>query len=871
MSLRFDGLISPLFSALLMVAAALCCQPRAEAATWTPIRGTWQLANGAGTGSCTVADPGLLLSAEWYADFDYSGVVTVPASASSDQVTAAVFRYAGPSESYELILDTARTSAYLMENHYGKSCKVASAISPQIVKGSAISFQASGRGAQLTVTVGGAVLGCQAMLIPGGQVGLEVRNGQVSFSGLTASGTACGDYVFHWNYAMPSNLAAEPMWRFIDQCGNDLLSRYPVRSYTTKAQVNDYRKQVVLGIRRCLGLDPWPERNPLNATVVGTIDRGEYKIDKVVFESRPGFLVDALVYIPKNVTYPVPAVLSPSGHYGDQDFYVDSEQGRCIGLARNGYVVLSYDPVGQGERTWLGANHDTLRQTVDLAGMEVSGLMFWDSMRAIDYLCSRPEVDAGRIAVTGVSGGGFNTLYTTLLDPRVKACAINGFTATIESLIKRTSAGCCAYTPGMCLYADYGEMIACLAPRPCLMLGGYSDILADRTVQIYDSAKRIYRLYGADDKIAYYLDPNAGHVYSEPDRIEMIKFFNKHLKGVSDPDVAAKASAGGLLYAQSSGALSVFGSSQSKGKDVITVAREFLARNKIQYTAPANSAAVSAFQVKMKAKLIELMGDMAPATAPTVVSDDGVTSPGSTRHVVLKTERDLTVPINISHPASGVAVKGLVVYFQMADSYSNGSLSKSQMTQNLLNAGYVVAAPQVRGTYSSAPDGELNIQLYTMALGKHLFSTRIYDLQRVIDFLKTRTPYSSLTLTLWGEGVREGPMALYAAAVDSRISIAVSTHGLVAFQDVINRNAVPGFDWYVPGLLRYADCSQLIASAAPRRVIVSAPVYSNGAAVPASELAGWYGWADGVYSVLGQSSKFSRGTSLDVIAELAKY
>jgi len=84
---------------------------------------------------------------------------------------------------------------------------------------------------------------------------------------------------------------------------------------------------------------------------------------------------------------------------GDEDFFLWSEQGRAIGLVRKGYVVLTYDPIGQGERKWLGnGNHDTLRRKIILSGMEVSGLMFWDSIRAIDYLSSRPEVGSNGIS-----------------------------------------------------------------------------------------------------------------------------------------------------------------------------------------------------------------------------------------------------------------------------------------------------------------------------------------------------------------------------------------------------------------------------------------------------------------------------------------
>jgi len=215
------------------------------------------------------------------------------------------------------------------------------------------------------------------------------------------------------------------------------------------------------------------------------VDRPDYRIEKVIFESQPGFMVDALLYVPKKAKLPAPGVLSTIGHYGDEGFFIWSEQARCIGLARKGYVVLTYDPISQGERKWLGNGvHDALRKRYLVAGVDVSGLMFWDSIRAIDYMTSRHEVDPQRISVTGVSGGGFNALYTAVLDERVKAVAPAGFATTMEALIKRGNAGCCAYMPGLTTYAEMEDVYALIAPRKMLVMGGYMDILADRILPI---------------------------------------------------------------------------------------------------------------------------------------------------------------------------------------------------------------------------------------------------------------------------------------------------------------------------------------------------------------------------------------------------
>jgi len=864
------GRSSGLFLLVWLMAAVFGTGSAVLGETWEAIAGTWQINGASGSGSSAGNDPGVVASKSWYADFDFSGQVTIPSGAPAGQLTSVLLRYAGQSESYEVLLDPTRSTASLMENHYGKQCKIASAKSACIVRGSAISFHAVASGSHLTVTLcsQGPVLSTDSMAIPGGRVGLAVYRGQTAFSNLAVSGTPSGDYVFHWHYALPPDLQAQPVWHYLDEVGSSLLTRYP-SSFSNKADFESHRNQVVLGLRRNLGLDPWPDRNPLNPLIVGTIDKDAYKIEKVIFESQPGFLVNALVYVPKNVQFPVPGIVCPSGHYFEQDFYIDTEQGRCIGLAKNGYVVLAYDPIGQGERAWLGG-HDDLRRKIIVSGMEVSGLMFWDSIRAIDYLCSRPEVDAARIGITGVSGGGFNTLYTALLDSRVKAAAPNGFSSTVESLIKRGNAGCCAYVPNMARYADYGEIYSCLVPRKLLMLGGYTDVLADRMLPTYDKCRRVYRLYGVEPDAAYYLDPAAGHVYSRPERVQMIEYFNTWLKGIDDPDVAEKAQADSELILQPSGLLTVFPAGESRGRSIGELQRDFLARNQVQHPLPTDANGVAAFQTRMRARLAELMGDMAPAAQPVVQSDDKVTSPGSTRHVVLKTERDLPVPLEIHHPTDQTRKNVMIVYFSMAESYPNGSLPRSQMVQRLADIGYTAALPQVRATGSTAPTDMPSVLLYGMALGKHLFSTWIYDLQRSIDFLVAQPEYSTYRLILWGEGMREGMMALYADAVDSRVQTVVATHGLITFQDIVNTPGPVDFDYYLPGILRYADVSQVAAAAAPRRVIVSSPVSMNGAAAADAAVQQAYSWAKSVYQLLGHSAQLSTGAQLDPLAELAK-
>ncbi len=184
-------------------------------------------------------------------------------------------------------------------------------------------------------------------------------------------------------------------------------------------------------------------KTPLNARVVGTVPMEGYRIEKIVFESLPGLFVTALVYLPGGPAGPKPAVLLACGHSPLGKAY-PAYQEIAARLARRGYVVLCWDPVGQGERSqfWDAARgrsrynlvcgeHAVLGNLAVLAGFSLARWMTWDGIRAVDYLLGRPEVDGSRISITGTSGGGFQSAYIGALDERVRVIAPSCFISAL--------------------------------------------------------------------------------------------------------------------------------------------------------------------------------------------------------------------------------------------------------------------------------------------------------------------------------------------------------------------------------------------------------------------------------------------------------
>jgi len=166
---------------------------------------------------------------------------------------------------------------------------------------------------------------------------------------------------------------------------------------------------------------------PLPQRVTGAINRDRYRLEKILFESRPDFLVSANLYLPKNYPGPRPAVLNVIGH-SPAGKATDKVQRRAIAQARKGFVALVVDCIGQGERQVAdyanvhsppGNVHQIVGTQAFIAGTHVFNFMVWDTIRAVDYLVSRPEVDPKRIACTGCSGGGMMTTYVLAFEPRI--------------------------------------------------------------------------------------------------------------------------------------------------------------------------------------------------------------------------------------------------------------------------------------------------------------------------------------------------------------------------------------------------------------------------------------------------------------------
>jgi dienelactone hydrolase len=305
----------------------------------------------------------------------------------------------------------------------------------------------------------------------------------------------------------------------------------------TKDDAEAYVELVRRKIQLCFA--PFPEKTPLAPRITGNLDRDLYRIEKVIFESRPEFLVTANLYVPKNRKFPLPGVVGSCGH-SESGKAAEAYQSFAQGLARMGYVVLIFDPIGQGERLQYGHLEAKSRPRVGvgehlhagnqqfLVGEFFGSWRAWDGIRALDYLLSRPEVDPHQVGITGNSGGGTMTTWLCGLEQRwsmaAPSCFVTTFRRNLENELPADTEQC--PPRALAQHLDQSDFLAALAPKPVIILAKERDFFDVRGAEeAYRRLKHLYTLLGAEQNVKLFIGPTS-HGYSQENREAMYQWFN---------------------------------------------------------------------------------------------------------------------------------------------------------------------------------------------------------------------------------------------------------------------------------------------------------------------------------------------------------
>ncbi|MDQ0888969.1 hypothetical protein QFZ81_004057 [Paenibacillus sp. V4I9] len=313
-----------------------------------------------------------------------------------------------------------------------------------------------------------------------------------------------------------------------------------------KSELKQRQQEIREGLERCIGGMPSSDA-PLNPRVTGTVEGNGFRVEKVIFEPRPHVYATANLYVPDGLTEPRGAVLLLCGHR-EQAKHCDEYQTVCHYMVHSGLVVMSLDPVGQGERfgfydpdskqapmTSVTEHENVGRQCMPL-GDSLARYMLHDAVRAIDYLCTRPEVDPCRIGVTGHSGGGTQTSLVMMYDQRIAAAAPGGFIMNRPYFLLTGKAQDAEQKwPGFsALGFDHEDIVLAMAPRPVRILATtYDSVPIEGPRHTVAVNRRFWEMFGRGEDLDIFEDENV-HRFTIPLARAAAQFFSKHLLGRTD-------------------------------------------------------------------------------------------------------------------------------------------------------------------------------------------------------------------------------------------------------------------------------------------------------------------------------------------------
>lgn len=578
------------------------------------------------------------------------------------------------------------------------------------------------------------------------------------------------------------------------------------------------------------------EETPLNATSVGTLDRGAWIIEKLVFESRPGFRIPANLYRPAQASEPLAAVVLACGN-DPSGKSADLVQRACALLARHGMIALAYDPVGCGERVQsttadFAAQQRALALQCSAMGLNVMHYRAWDCRRAIDYLQQRPDVAADKIAI---AGSGVEALQYAAYDDRISAAFPTGQVVSFRAFIDAVYVS----DPERVLYGslrdgvEHAELLACLAPKP-LVVGApqRGQLSVKATKDTFDEALQAYRACG-NPEIATFVEANEASPLGPDIRKAGVDWLSRWLSSVGRTVTEE--------YGQLVPAADLRCSKPDAPFETKTVFE--LNRDRALADTPVREVPIetSRFEVykhdiRQRIKNVTRVGSFRP-------------------------ERGIDVEdhtLDGGRYAQGVAIV-------VSDLGRENDRLRRVVIDPLVAAQYSVIALDLRGWGSNAPtpvdglDWEDFFADASLQIGRSLVGQRMKDL---LAIPATAVGRRSWTLV----GVGAGAMvAAQAAAIDDRVDKLITVNGLASFDVALNdpfTTAHP-MSSFPPGVLTQYDVRDVYASVAPRPVLALNPVDGRGRSLEESRAWERFDWTAQAYENRGAPGKFHMRSQLD--------
>ncbi len=626
-------------------------------------------------------------------------------------------------------------------------------------------------------------------------------------------------------------VAPDPLLRWMDQIAQKQLQRREdsvakIENVTDAERRKRWVRETFLSI-----IGGLPEYNgPLNPSITGRIQADNYTIEKVIFESLPGFYVTANLYRP-NQAGRYPGILLQAGHTQEGK---PEGQRLAANLALKGFVVLAFDPVGQGEREqtydprvdralagWSVPEHIQAGSQNILIGQSVARYFIWDAKRALDYLASRPEVDSARLGAVGCSGGGALTTFIGALDARLKAVAPACFINSYRLLFAGPDPDS-EMSPPLLLSSglDMADYIELSAPTPWLILATDGDYFTPAGARmVYEEARRWFRLYGAEDKVRLFV---GGGPHGTPleTREAIYEWMIRWLKdGQGDShEQPVKMYTNNELLVTASGHVDEKPGSRKLYQLTLD---EFRSRKRQGTTAELLSE-------------LRKLGVPSDGTSPEIrISKESNGPEGRRQEIRFESEPGVEIggTLHVPYPGSrSVAV--LLVADKMSTYWIP---STAVLAERIARTGRVVLELEPRdspGEGNRPYVGNWLTNARADQIGRNLPAMRAHDIIRGVDLLAARSDVDPTSIRAVARGVK-GVWLLMAAALDARIGkiwLDRTPHSLrAALETPMNTDL---FDAVIPGFALRWDLDDLRKAMGTRSVLWTDPSNWMGRPVP---------------------------------------
>ncbi len=572
-------------------------------------------------------------------------------------------------------------------------------------------------------------------------------------------------------------------------------------------------------IRRWLSeaIGEFPSKTPLNAKITGGFARDGYRVEHVVFESQPKFFVTANVYVPTTTKAPFSAVLGVAGHSATGKA-IATYQHAWIGMAKRGFLVLAFDPPGQGERSeyfdaklsksavgFGVAEHNMAGTQTLLTGTPFAHYEVWDGIRAFDYLLTRKDVDPKRIGVAGNSGGGTQAAYLAALEPRLAASVISCYMTDWAKLWANPGPQDAEQNfPGfLSAGLNFGDFMIAFAPKPITMLTGIRDYFPiDGGRSTYAEVKRVFEVMDAPGRAGYF-EYDDEHGWHKPRREATYRWLTKFLQGREDDGVEP------TIQTEPETSLNVTPTGQVStsigGETVQSLNRKvaekmFVRRTALNISDPQQLRDIIARRLNLQAR----------SGVPKV-------TPVRANRILIETEPGIRIPALLYEP-EGTGKFPATLYVN-----SKGKGADTVAIEQMVKSGQVVLSIDPRGWGESTPEkrssgysGMWQLAQRAMLIGKPLTGMQVYDVLRSFDHLVSRSNVDATKIGVRGVG-GGGVLAMYAGALEPAIAWVESTNALVSYMALARAATHSGpIDLVVPGVLKNFDLPDLAGLIAPR-------------------------------------------------------